>query len=133
MTEEKKLIKELDLKILKNLKDFFIIRNAISLSVNDHHTDILVRMNIPENSFLRNLVEKKLSQIIPLELDKANFVWGESNGPNTIPIYDLILKKADINFTPVIEKSINLFEPYTPMKPAKMAFYDLNKITEVLI
>ena len=130
---EKELTKELDLKILKNLKDFFIIRNAVSLSVNDHHTNILVRMNVPENSFLRNLVEKKLSQIIPLELDKANFIWGESDANTSIPIYDLILKKADINLTPVIEKSIILFEPYIPMKPAKIAFYDLNKITEVLI
>jgi len=126
-------IKESDLKILKNLKDFFLIKNAIALSFNENQTNILVKMNIPENSLLREVIKSKISHLIPVELqENTNFVWGESQANNFIPMFDLVLKRSDINSIKMSEESINLFTPYIPMKPTKTAFYDLNKILEVL-
>jgi len=135
-----------DLKFLDNLDDFIVIKDCISLigsSVTQEHKphdiDILIRMDEPENSFLKRAIEVRLAKLLPEELqDKLHFVWGEKEGPHDsyIPLFDLQFKRIrPVKIITMVQdrsSKIQLMEPYSPMKPLGSAIYDLDKFIEIL-
>jgi len=133
-----------DLKFLDNFSDFTVIKDCISLigsSVTQEHKpndiDILIRLNEPENKFLKRAVEVRITKMLPEVLqNKLHFVWGEKEGPHDsfIPLFDLKFRriKPIKLITMAQEGKSELFTPYFPQKPYGSAYYDLDKFLEMI-
>lgn len=155
-TKEKYALKEIhaDLKglspILDSLDSFEIIHNFMSIvgstvkSEAEHQPndiDIHVRLQKPENDYIRRAVEVRIMKMLPIEITKKiHFIWGDPEGSHDsfCPLYHLALVRAKPEVVKM-SQDVELMKPFKPMKSSAVngltLFYKIdeavNKLTPI--
>ncbi len=126
---------------LEEFKDLCIIKDFISVAGSYvdsegkkyHDIDLIIRMN-PPNDFIRRALYARFEKMLPPELfEKLHLVF-DTEGPHSsfIPLYDLCLRRIKDSARVEMSADIKIMHPYLPAKPKSPAFYDIEKLLEVL-